>query len=333
MLGLVSVLVLLVYKTKARKAQYLPTVKSPSVINSENNTPPIPVSVNYHFTRKCNFACGFCFHTAKTIFMLPMDEAKRGLQLLKDAGTLKVNFAGGEPFLHKEYLGELLDYCKTDLGFESVSIVSNGSMITRPFLLKHGTNIDILAVSCDSFNPETNQKIGRLSGNPLPKLKKIAAWCKEFGIKFKINTVVNRYNVNEDMNHQITTLAPFRWKCFQVLLDESENAGSTEQSRDVHPFLISRTEYDAFIARHQQQPSLVPEPNDLMRSSYLILDEYMRFLSKEGEYKVSPSILDVSVEAALDGMVWRREEFVERGGIYEWSREVVDGRKSEKLDW
>ena len=24
------------------------------------------VAVNYHFTRQCNFACGFCFHTAKT---------------------------------------------------------------------------------------------------------------------------------------------------------------------------------------------------------------------------------------------------------------------------
>jgi hypothetical protein len=26
----------------------------------------IPVSVNYHFTRRCNKTCGFCFHTATT---------------------------------------------------------------------------------------------------------------------------------------------------------------------------------------------------------------------------------------------------------------------------
>jgi hypothetical protein len=25
----------------------------------------IPISVNYHFTRKCNRVCGFCFHTEK----------------------------------------------------------------------------------------------------------------------------------------------------------------------------------------------------------------------------------------------------------------------------
>ena len=46
----------------------------------------IPESVNYHFTRQCNYECGFCFHTAKTSFVLPIDEAKRGLKMLKEAG-------------------------------------------------------------------------------------------------------------------------------------------------------------------------------------------------------------------------------------------------------
>lgn len=50
----------------------------------------IPQSVNYHFTRQCNYQCGFCFHTAKTSFVLPIDEAKRGLQMLKDAGNYYV---------------------------------------------------------------------------------------------------------------------------------------------------------------------------------------------------------------------------------------------------
>ena len=45
-----------------------------------------PESVNYHFTRQCNYECGFCFHTAKNSFVLPIEEAKRGLQMLKDAG-------------------------------------------------------------------------------------------------------------------------------------------------------------------------------------------------------------------------------------------------------
>jgi len=47
----------------------------------------VPLSVNYHFTRQCNYQCGFCFHTAKTSFVLPIDEAKRGLKMLKEAGN------------------------------------------------------------------------------------------------------------------------------------------------------------------------------------------------------------------------------------------------------
>ena len=48
----------------------------------------VPTSVNYHFTRQCNYKCGFCFHTAISSFVLPLDEAKRGLQMLRDAGKM-----------------------------------------------------------------------------------------------------------------------------------------------------------------------------------------------------------------------------------------------------
>ena len=52
----------------------------------------IPESVNYHFTRTCNYSCGFCFHTAKTSFNLPLEEAKRGLEMLVKEGMKKVCF-------------------------------------------------------------------------------------------------------------------------------------------------------------------------------------------------------------------------------------------------
>lgn len=56
--------------------------------DAASTAPPEPVSVNYHFTRQCNYQCGFCFHTAKTSFVLPIVEAKRGLKLLKEAGNV-----------------------------------------------------------------------------------------------------------------------------------------------------------------------------------------------------------------------------------------------------
>ena len=64
--------------------------RSPKEADVEDEDPR-PLSVNYHFTRRCNYQCGFCFHTAKSSFVLPMDEAKRGLLLLKEAGKLAVH--------------------------------------------------------------------------------------------------------------------------------------------------------------------------------------------------------------------------------------------------
>src|SRR5256885_6736905 len=167
---------------------------------SASRSSKCPISVNYHFTRQCNKSCGFCFHTATTSHKEQTPQAKRGLRLLKEAGMRKINFAGGEPFLHPRFLGSLIDYCKDELKLESVSIVTNGSLVTEKFLLEHGKNIDILAVSCDSFHEETNIRIGRGSGNQVQKLYQIASWCRQSGIKFKLNTVVCRLNFEGDMN-------------------------------------------------------------------------------------------------------------------------------------
>lgn len=58
--------------------------------DEDGQVPTTPLSVNYHFTRQCNYRCGFCFHTAKTSYVLPLEEAKRGLRMLKEAGESRL---------------------------------------------------------------------------------------------------------------------------------------------------------------------------------------------------------------------------------------------------
>ena len=52
----------------------------------------------------------------------------------------KINFSGGEPFIQQrgQYLGELTKFCKETLQLPSVSIVSNGSLITEKWFSKYG---------------------------------------------------------------------------------------------------------------------------------------------------------------------------------------------------
>ena len=64
----------------------------------------------------CNSAqCKFCFHTAKSYHALPIETSAEGLRMLKDAGCEKINFAGGEPFLHPILLGELCQVASNEL--------------------------------------------------------------------------------------------------------------------------------------------------------------------------------------------------------------------------
>ncbi|PGH05106.1 hypothetical protein AJ80_08405 [Polytolypa hystricis UAMH7299] len=282
----------------------------------------VPLSVNYHFTRQCNKTCGFCFHTATASFKRTEDEAKSGLRRLEAAGMKKINFAGGEPFLYPRFLGNMIVFCKEQLHLESVSIVTNGSKVRRDFLQRYGQYIDIMAVSCDSFDEHTNIEIGRGSGNQVDQLFRIAEWCQEFGIKFKLNTVVCNLNYKEDMN-------------LTVLLVAGEN-DFDKTLRNVRKFQITDEQYKEFCRRHQHQPYFVPEPNVLMAKSYLILDEYMWFLNRDGR-EPSKSILEVEVSEALAQVYWDRDSFVQRGGVYDWSREVTSSRcdmaNDERLEW
>ncbi|KAF2876390.1 hypothetical protein BDV95DRAFT_625644 [Massariosphaeria phaeospora] len=307
--------------------------KSRSIRSEPTKTPSAddPVSVNYFPSRECNYACGFCFHTDTSRFILPIDKAKEGLRLLKEAGMLKLNIAGGEPFLHPKFLSEVLRYCKEEL------------KIREKFLREHCQWLDILAISCDSFDRETNIKIGRgpdgnKDGDNVAQLFRISEWCKKYGIKFKLNTVVNIYNWDEDMAAQLEKLAPFRWKVFQCLIVAGENEDETRK-RDARKFLITEEQWQTFCERHKHLDCYVPEDNKSMASSYLLLDEEMRFLDKgDGPMKKSDSILDVGVKPALNQVFWDKESFVDRGGIYEWGRpEMQEGGcgtgDNKELDW
>ncbi|KIJ19619.1 hypothetical protein PAXINDRAFT_161168 [Paxillus involutus ATCC 200175] len=269
-------------------------------------TPREGVSVNWFPHRSCNYACHFCFHTQTNTFLLPLDKAKRALRLLADAGMQKLNISGGEPFLQPRYIGEVFKFCKEELKIESCTIVNNGSKVTEKWLDTYGQYLDVMAISCDSFDPETNIKQGRAengtSSTHIANVFKVVEW--------------------EDMNDQIEELAPFRWKVFQVLLLNSENTGPESNSlRDARDLTITKEQYQAFLDRHAKQTSL---------DSYLLIDERMCFLDcRDGDKKPGKSILDVGVETALLHSGFDEKTFLDRGGIFDWTR----SQRPKNLEW
>lgn len=170
----------------------------------------------------------------------------------------KLNFTGGELFIYPNSMGPLAKYCKETLHLESVSIVTNESNVKKAWFEKYREHIDILAASCDSFGEETNEKIGRGTGAHLKNLTNLRERCDDTGIKFKINTVVNRFNINEDMVASIKAIAPFRWKAFQALVVPGEN-DSDSATRNAERFIVSDEEFASFCKRHKSIEALVPD--------------------------------------------------------------------------
>ena len=90
-----------------------------------------------------------------------------------------------------------------------------------------------------------------------------------------------------------------------------------ENEDKVTKFQITNEEFKQFVERHKEIKCMVAESNDNMKSSYLILDEKMRFLDKgDGDEICSQSILEVGVEKALESIVYDEKEFKKRKGDY-----------------
>ena len=113
------------------------------------------------------------------------------------------------------------------------------------------------------------------------------------------------------MAEHVAEIAPFRWKVFQVLIVPGEN-DSENAIRDARDLAISPEQYQDFCQRHRHVDGFVPESNNLMASSYLILDENMQFLDNPVSGK-SESILNVGINTALKQIRWDRQAFIERG--------------------
>lgn len=273
------------------------------------------VSVNYHVIKACDARCTFCFaHFHGVQRGVSADEARAIIDLLADRGTQKLNFAGGEPTLHR-HLGALIRHAKSR-GMVT-SIVTNGSRL--PALLDEAADVlDWVALSVDSASEGTQHALGRGKGDHVARALGHAALCRERGVRLKLNTVVTALNHREDMSHFVRVLRPERWKVFQVLRVEGENHG------EVEPLLISEGEFSAFVERHAGLAvhglAPVAEDNDAMIDSYVMIDPAGRFFGNTGGvHSASKPILEVGVEAALAEVGYDPTKLVGRGGIWKWS--------------
>ncbi len=283
-------------------------------------------SVNFHLWEPCNFRCKFCFASFQDVKKsilpkghLPQARAIQVVKMLAESGFKKITFAGGEPTLCP-WIGDLIALAK-DYGM-TTNLVTNGWMLLKkPELLKTlSQKLKWLTVSIDSLIPETNALSGRALRGKQPVSREeyiqLIVHARTLGLRIKINTVVHQLNWQEPLWKFISEAKPERWKVFQVLPVNEQN--------DLHfdDYSISKKQFDAFLCLNNKAKEftiVVPETNQQMRASYVMVDPAGRFFDNvEGKYTYSEPILNVGVDSALMQVKISTKVFLERKGLYNW---------------
>lgn len=275
-------------------------------------------TINFHLIKACNFKCKFCYATFDDIQTKGLSKEEQFLLIKKLAESKrfqKINFAGGEPTL-VPHIQELIKYAK-ELGFVT-SIVTNGSRINMNWIKDIASHLDILGLSVDSLNDETNLISGRSEKQKTlstEHLEEIASACKLFGIHLKINTVVSKFNHQETLFEFINKVKPFRWKILQVTKVEGQNDAQFDRVK------ITSEEFDEFCKRNTQnilpEIKVVVETDQIIYGSYLMIDQLGRFYDdSNGRHNYSNKILELGVETALQQVWVDTSKFEKREGNY-----------------
>lgn len=284
---------------------------------TENQIP----SINFHLWEPCNMNCKFCFASFQDVKQtilpkghLSQNDALNVVCQLAEAGFEKITFAGGEPTLCP-WLSDLIQLAK-DLGMTTM-LVTNGSRLSDQFLKRNRKSLDWIAISIDSLNCSTNSEIGRrVAGRKSLSADhyiSIIERIKLYAYGLKINTVVNKYNCQENMSDFIQRVDPKRWKVLQVLPIKGQN------DNWIDDMVISKEEFQCFIDNHRSVKSMVSEDNEAMIGSYVMVDPAGRFFDDvNGFHKYSQPILKQGVCQAIKEVNYDYEKFILRKGLYDW---------------
>lgn len=159
-------------------------------------------------TDRCNLRCTYCMPDGGVPFepretLLSPDEIGAIASVARSIGITHVKITGGEPTVRRDLL-EIVEVVSR-LGFEDVSMTTNGLQLDRLAPPLREAGVDRLTISLDSLQPERYERItggGRLELVMRGIDAAIAAGFK----RLKINVVVMR-GINDDEIGDFAALA------------------------------------------------------------------------------------------------------------------------------
>lgn len=271
-----------------------------------------PNVVNFHVTDRCNYHCKYCF--AK--FKKPdpsIEEAKhvvdeiKGYFLKHGISNGRINIAGGEPTVYP-YLEELIRYIHGQ-GIKC-SIITNGSRLTEEFCIRMSGMLDMIGISIDAATDEGNIRVGRCNVNGAPDFDRLERACDimhKNGIRLKINTVVSKLNLDEELNSVYRRLRPDKIKLFCTHVVDNINGNA-------RALVPTREEYEEFVSRNAVNGcEVVIEGHDSMQNAYFMINPAGEvYMNDNGTEKKYGSCHEQSLTDIFDTIPLSEEKFFSR---------------------
>lgn len=271
----------------------------------------VPETVNLHIWPRCNLACVYCYGTfPNRPRPLSIRDSRLILDALADAGVRRVTFSGGEPTLHPD-LEQMVRHASAR-GLRT-AIVTNGARLTDALLAR----LDLVGLSIDSADDGTQAALGRrLPGGRsyVAHIADVAGRVHAAGVRLKLNTVVTRLNLHEDLADIVIALRPTKWKPMQVVRVPGENDAMAPGLE------ISAEEFGEFVDRHERVAEAgiwyEPESAATIRTTYVMVDPSGRvFQHGPAGHLLSEPVVEVGLAHAMNQVGgYDRAEFERRGG-------------------
>ena len=154
----------------------------------------LPRLAVYYVTMQCNLNCAYCedFGSRRNHLVTPtptLEDAKQILKVIR-SGLDRLWLTGGEPLM-VPHLCDLLCYAKSELQFQEVSLITNGTLLSHNIkLLPH---LDRLIVSLDSTDPQALSAVSMpdaYAKTVIANAREAASLQRQYKYKLILNAVI-----------------------------------------------------------------------------------------------------------------------------------------------
>lgn len=242
----------------------------------------------WNVTTRCNQACKYC-HRFLNIADLTFEENNRILDNLIASGISEITWTGGEALL-LDGINELI--MKSYKHGIKNKLITNGKLLTNEKIDQISNYLDSITLSIDSVDDNINNKLGR-GINHFSNIDTILNKLQNTNIKIRINTVVNKYNLNSisKLVECLNNYNVYSWRLFKFM-PLRETAIKNQEEFD-----ITNNEFDKalkYVRKNTKIEKIESRVKDDMEKKYILIlaDGSIVVTNKFEDKKVGNALTD-----------------------------------------